>query len=51
MKKKWKEPGLELLDIEDTMAKWTGDSWDGFFIGRENKPDPTPDPDPGLDIS
>lgn len=47
MKKQWKEPKLELLDIKETMASWKGDSWDGFFIGRYNKPDPNP----GEDIS
>lgn len=38
MKKEWKKPHLEMLHISGTMAKWTGDSWDGFFIGRYNKP-------------
>lgn len=46
MKREWKKPQLELLDIRETMAKWTGDSWDGFFIGREYAPDPKPDPNP-----
>lgn len=32
MKKQWKEPKLELLDIKETMASFKGDSWDGFFL-------------------
>lgn len=50
MKKTWKEPKLELLDVNETMAKWEGDSWDGFFIGRYTKPtEPKPtDPPPDL---
>ncbi|MCH1626274.1 paeninodin family lasso peptide [Fredinandcohnia quinoae] len=45
MKKEWKKPQLELLDISETMANWHGDSWDGFFIGRKYKPEePGPDP-------
>lgn len=45
MKKEWKEVKLELLDIKETMAEWRGDSWDGFFIGRYNKPEPDPEDD------
>ncbi|WP_154669903.1 hypothetical protein [Bacillus niameyensis] len=44
MKKAWTKPQLELLEVSETKAKWTGDSWDGFFIGRYNKPG---EPDPG----
>lgn len=48
MKKEWKEPKLGLLDVKETMAKWKGDSWDGFFIGREYKPEEPGEPgDPG----
>lgn len=39
MKKEWKELKLEVLDIEETMGSWKGDSWDGNFIGREYKQD------------
>ncbi|SFD66712.1 hypothetical protein SAMN05216238_10364 [Lentibacillus persicus] len=35
MKQEWKAPKLELLEVRETMAKWRGDSFDGFFIGRE----------------
>jgi len=35
MKREWKVPQLGLLDVSATMARWKGDSWDGFFIGRE----------------
>jgi len=39
MKKEWKRPHLQLLEIRETMAKWEGDSWDGFFIGRHSPGD------------
>lgn len=46
MKKEWNIPKLELLDIRKTMAKWRGDSWDGFFIGREYPDEGTSPGDP-----
>ncbi|RKQ33472.1 paeninodin family lasso peptide [Oceanobacillus halophilus] len=46
MKKKWKEPKLELLNIKETMASWKGNTNDWTFIGREYE-EVEPDPDPG----
>jgi len=47
MKKEWKAPQLELLEIRETMARSKGDSYDGFLWGRYySDPDPKPDPEP-----
>jgi len=35
MKKTWKTPTLELLDIKETLASWHGNTNDWTIIGRK----------------